>query len=40
MEPSDEKNKDRSHIAYKMKRKPMKFEDSNGITCFKTAEHF
>ena len=31
MEPADGKNKDHSHVAYKMKRKSMKFEDSNGI---------
>ena len=31
MEPADENNKDHSHVAYKMKQKPMVFEDSNGI---------
>ena len=31
MEPADERNKDHSHVAHKMKHKPMKFEDSNGI---------
>ena len=30
MEPADDENKDHSHVAYKMKRKPMKFEDGNG----------
>ena len=30
MEPVDEKNKDHSHFAHKMKHKPTKFEDSNG----------
>ena len=31
MEPAEERNKDHSHVAHKMKHKPMKFEDSNGI---------
>ena len=31
MEPADDNNKDHSHVAYKMKQKPMVFEDSNGI---------
>ena len=31
MEPADENNKDHSHVAYKMKQKPMVLEDSNGI---------
>ena len=30
MEPSDKENEDHSHVAYKMKRKPMKFEDGKG----------
>ena len=30
MEPADKKNKDHSHVAHKMKRKPMKFENGNG----------
>ena len=38
MEPADENN-DFSHVAYKMKRKPMKFEDGDGklalVTCIK-----
>ena len=31
MEPADERNNDHSHVAHKMKHKPMKFEDNNGI---------
>ena len=31
MEPADDKNKDYSYVAYKMKHKSMKFEDGNGI---------
>ena len=30
MEPVDNRNKAHSHIAHKLKQKPMKFEDSNG----------
>ena len=32
LEPAEDGNKDHSHIAHKMKHKPLKFEDSNGIT--------
>ena len=31
MEPADDKNKDHSHVAYKMKQKPMVFENSSGM---------
>ena len=31
MEPVDDTNQGHSHVAHKMKQKPMKFEDSNGI---------
>ena len=31
MEPVDDTDKGHSHVAHKMKQKPMKFEDSNGI---------
>lgn len=31
MEPADDNNTDHSHVAHKMKRKPMQFEDSDGI---------
>ena len=30
MEPVNDENKDHSHVAYKMERKSMKFEDGNG----------
>ena len=30
MEPADDENKDHSHVAYKMNRKPMKFEHGKG----------
>jgi len=30
MEPADDENEDHSHVAYKMKHKPMTFEDGNG----------
>lgn len=30
MEPADENNKDHSHVAHKMKRVLVKFEDSKG----------
>ena len=31
MEPADEQNKDYSHVAHKMKWKPMKFEHDKSI---------
>ena len=31
MEPVDEKNIDHSHVAHRMKHKPVKFEDDTGI---------
>jgi len=36
MEPADKENKDNSHVAHKMKRIFMKFEDGNGKYCVKT----
>ena len=40
MEPADQddKNKDYSHVAHKMKHKPMKFENSNGNILCLTAQ--
>ena len=31
MEPADDRKKDHSHFAHKIKQNPMKFEDSSGM---------